>query len=160
MNVMRFTVIDARGAISFVAPCEALSALVAACADNPARYEALLERAGRFSPKLESYVLSGLAVFDEHNGEGHHEAIHAALRHMRPHEVPPFRVVDDETRRASLEAVKAGVVLFNLLDRRIVQVQNSYDEVRRRGRVRVYQGTRWAGEVHRYELPSSWDIVP
>lgn len=160
MNVMRFTIIDARGAISFVAPCDELGALVAACADNPSTCEALLEGAGRFSPKLESYVLSGLAVFDEHNADGVYNAIHSALHHLRPHEVPPFRVVDEETRRASLEPVKAGVVLFNLLDRRIVQVQNSYSEVQRRGRVRVYKGPRWGGEVHRYELPSSWNIVP
>jgi hypothetical protein len=160
MHVMRFTIVDARGAISFVAPCEALGALVAACAENPTTHEALLECAGRFSPQLESYVLNGLAVFDEHNAEDAYDAIRSALRHLQPHEVPPFRVVDEETRRASLEPVKAGVVLFNLLDRRIVQVQNSYSEIRRRGRVRVYRGPRWGGEMHRYELPSSWDIVP
>lgn len=160
MNVMRFTIIDARGAVSFVAPCDALLALVAACADNPSAHEELLRRAGRFSPQLEGYVLSGLAVFDEHNADGSYGAILSALQHLRPHEVPPFRVVEDVTRQASLDAVGAGVVLFNLLDRRIVQVQNSYNEVRRRGRVRVYDGTRRSGEIHRYELPPSWDIVP
>lgn len=160
MNVMRFTIVDARGTVSFVAPCEALAALVAACADNPASHQELLERAGRFSPPLEGYVLSGLAVFDEHNADGVYDAVRGAVRHMAPHEMPPFRVVDDVTRQASLEPVKAGLVLFNLLDRRIVQVQNSFGEVRRRGRLRVQGGHRGNGEIHRYELPPSWDIVP
>ena len=41
-DVMRFTVVDAAGRVSFVAPCAALDALVAACARGPRTLLALL----------------------------------------------------------------------------------------------------------------------
>lgn len=160
MNVMRYTVVDVQGAVSFVAPCEALLPLVAACAENPRNLNQLLSYAGRYYRPLKERVSSGLAVFDEHNGVGDYRAIHSALRYGRAYEIPAFRVVDDQTRQASLEPVKAGVVLFNLIDRRIVQVHNTYREVRRRGKVQVYRSEAPTDEVHLYELPPTWHIVP
>ncbi|MCL4459150.1 MAG: hypothetical protein M1136_10605 [Chloroflexi bacterium] len=156
MNVMRYTVIDWQGAVSFVADCQALTALVAACADGADTLGKLLDFSARYDPQLCEYVTSGLAVFDEHNGGSNYEAIHQALRYCRPHELPVFRVVDDETRKASLQSVKAGAIIFNLLDRRIVQIQNTFAEVKRTGKVRLYE----AGILHRYELPPSWSVVP
>lgn len=159
MDVMRFTVVDPTTTVSFVARCSALDALVAACAFGARTLDELLEQASRFEPNLREYVLSGLAVFDEHNTIENLGAIHRALDHARPHEVPVFRVLDDRTREASLRSVRAGVVLFNLPARRIVQLQNTYAEIRRRGRVRVAEpglGPR----VLRYELPPDWVLVP
>lgn len=160
MNVMRFTILDSRGTISFVADCYALGALVAACADNPLTVKSLLERASCFHRRLWDYVSSGLAIFDEHNVDGHLEPIHAALQYCAPHEVPVFRVVDDVTRQASLTPVKAGVVLFNLPVKRIVQIQNSFGDIERAGRIRVHDGTRVTNEIQRYKLPSDWSLVP
>ncbi|MBI3967042.1 MAG: hypothetical protein HY329_15515 [Chloroflexi bacterium] len=160
MNVMRFTVVAAGGTVSFVAPCESLLPLVAGCAQNPRTLTQLLDSVGRFDQRLREFVNSGLAVFDEHNTKGDYSSIHAALQLCEPHQIPVFRVVDEKTRRASLEPVKAGVVIFNLVDRRIVQIHNTYGEVRRRGRVPVFDERRRTGEVYRYELPASWDIVP
>ena len=158
MNVMRYTVVDDRGAVSFVAGCESLKALVAACAESPHSLAELLSLASRYDPKLEDYVTSGLAVFDEHNVDGHNEAIHQALRYFPPYEMPVFRVVDEETREVSLRSVKAGIVIFNLRARRIVQVINSYEEISRKGRLIVQDGSQ--KRVYRYELPASWVIVP
>jgi hypothetical protein len=155
---MRYTVVDERGAVSFVARCESLVHLVAACAANPHTLEELLHLAGRYDPELEEYVASGLAVFDEHNVDGHNESIRSALRYLQPHELPVFRVVDDETREASLQRVKAGILIFNLKARRIVQVLNAYQEVQRKGRVIVTEGRE--KRVYRYELPKAWAIVP
>jgi len=160
MNLMRFTIIDRRGTVSFVADCEALGALVAACSRDPRTLEELLDYAAEYYPSLRDYVLSGLAIFDEHNVDGHYEAIHSALRYCLPHEVPVFRVVDELTQQASLQAVKAGVILFNLLARRIVQIQNTYSEVGRAGRIRVVRGEHASSRVYPYRLPPNWTIVP
>jgi hypothetical protein len=153
-------VIDHRGAASFIIDADALPALVKGCAANPNSLESLLSAATPYYSNLEERVLNGLAVFDERNVRDHCEAIHDAFRFCEPHEQPPFRVVDDETREMSLRAVKAGVVLFNLDARRIIQVQNSYWEITRTGRGRVFDGQRLTDQLFTYRLPKEWALVP
>ncbi|MDA8189538.1 MAG: hypothetical protein M0T85_15475 [Dehalococcoidales bacterium] len=157
---MRYTVIDKWGAVSFVADCHALAALVAGCAEGAEDLDELLEFAERYDQRLREYVTCGLAVFDEHNADGNHTSIHEALAYCAPHEIPVFRVVDDETRQASLQSVKAGIIIFNLTDRRIVQIQNTYSEIRRKGKVRMHDGTRLTNKMYPYELPPDWSVVP
>ena len=157
---MRFTVIDPRTRVSFVAPCPMLDALVAACAQAPSTLEELLEAATPFAPELRDRVLSGLAVFDEHNAPHHLDRIHAAFRFCKPEEVPIFRILDEVTRDASLRPVRAGIVLFNLPEKRIVQLQNTYSEIKRKGRIRVMRSPSAPARVHRYELPPDWSLVP
>ncbi|MCL5026433.1 MAG: hypothetical protein M1531_08070 [Chloroflexi bacterium] len=154
---MRYTIIDRSGAVSFVADCAALNRIVAACAANPPDLPHFLSEVAYLEPQLAEYVESGLAVFDEHNLPEKHDSIHQAIAYCRPHELPVFRVVDDVTRQASLQPVKAGVVIFNLLAHRIVQIQNTYAEIRRQGRFLVRVPER---RVHRYELPADWALVP
>jgi len=134
--------------VSFVAACDVLPLLVSGCADGVRSLEELLDAVGRRNPRLRDYVTSGLAVFDEHNGPGHYEAIHSAIKFMPPHELPVFRVVDDATRQASLQGVKAGVIIFNVRSRRIVQIQNTYAEIR-----------SMLGKVRRLER-AGWRILP
>ena len=86
--------------------------------------------------------------------------IHAALDYCLPQEAPVFRVVDPRTEEISLSPVRAGVVVFNLLAKRIVQLQNTYSEIRRKGRVRVLRNNQPTDRVHRYELPEDWSLVP
>jgi len=160
MNLMRYTVVEPGGTVSFVADCHALSALVAACADGARTLDELLELAERYDRRLRDYVTSGLAVFDEHNADGNFTAIHEAFSFVQPHETPVFRVVDDITRQMSLEPVKAGIIVFNLIERRIVQIQNTYAEIRRRGKVRLHDGEKLTGRVYPYELPAEWSLVP
>lgn len=157
---MRFTVIDSRTRVSFVAPCPVLDALVAACAQAPASLEALLDAASPFAPEVKDRVLSGLAVFDEHNSPHNLDRIHAAFRYCRPDEVPVFRIHDELTRDVSLRPVRAGIVLFNLREKRIVQLQNTYSEIKRKGRIRVMRSPTAQGRVQRYELPPDWSLVP
>lgn len=68
MAVMRYTLIDKSGTISFIAPWNTLKALVAACSRKPAPEDliTLLEAASKYDRGLHEYVLNGLAVFDEH----------------------------------------------------------------------------------------------
>ncbi len=67
MLVMRYTIIDNNGTVSFIAPWNTLKALVAACSRKPAPADLseLLQAASKYSTGLEDYVLNGLAVFDE-----------------------------------------------------------------------------------------------
>jgi hypothetical protein len=160
MNLMRCTVIDASGTVSFIVDGEALPALVAACTRNPATLRELLDYADPLYADLRERVLNGLAVFDERNVPGNYEAIHKALDLCAPHEQPLFRVVDDRTREVSLQPVKAGAVLFNLSGKRIVQLQNSYCEITRNGRHRVFDGRTHTNRVFSYRLPREWAIVP
>lgn len=160
MNLMRCTVVDASGAVSFIVDGEALPALVAACTRNPSTLAELLEHAEPLYGDLRERVLNGLAMFDERNVPGQYDAIHAALDICAPHQQPVFRVVDDRTREASLQPVKAGAVLFNLKRKRIVQLQNSYREITRTGRHRVFDGRTHTNRVFSYRLPPEWAIVP
>jgi len=107
---------------------------------------------------LRQNVLNGLAVFDERNSDGKHDAVHAALQFCAPQDLPVFRVVDEPTRDASGQPVCAGAMIFNLRARRIIQIQN-YHDVERKGRVRVLENDR-RGPLLPYELPSEWSIVP
>jgi hypothetical protein len=160
VQLMRFTIIDRTGKVSFVGPCMALEALVAACSRQPQTLGELLDAAAPYNSALREVVLSGLAVFDEHNTPTNHRNILAALDYCRPADLPVFRVVEDRTQEAALTPVKAGVVVFNLVDRRIVQIQNTYSEIRRRGRVRIMEDGRPTNRVRRYELPPDWSLVP
>jgi len=160
MNLFRLTIIDSNGGISFVAHGEALPALLKACATNPGETVELIARAEAFYHGLRERIENGLAMFDERNAPGHYDAIHAALEHARPDETPLFRVVDDVTREASLRPVKAGAVVFNLMDRRIITLQNGYQEITRTGRGEVFDGERMTGALFTYRLPKSWALVP
>ena len=160
MNLVRCTVVDDQGAVSFVTDGDALPALVAACAQNPRQLAELLAITDGFYHDLRDRVLNGLAVFDELNAPGKYDAIHQACAYCAPHEQPVFRVVDDVTREMSKQAVKAGVVLFNLRAKRIVQIQNSYREIQRSGRARVFDGRALTNSVFSYRLPREWAIVP
>ncbi len=160
MNVLRCTIIDNDGGVSFITHGDALPALVAVCAWNPRSLDDLLQGAERYYRNLSDYVYSGLAVFDEHNTAGHYENIHKALTTPPRHKQPVFRIVDDLTREASLRPVKAGAVIFNLRAKRIVQIANSYREIRRTGRGHVFDGSSLTGATFSYRLPEEWALVP
>jgi hypothetical protein len=162
--VMRFTVIDEGGTVSFVAPCNALKALVAACSKFPADLEGLLTAAMPYDSDLKENVMNSLALFDEHNSDGQYDRIHSMIDYadeQKSHyNIPAFRVVDEITREESLRPVKAGLVLFNLKERRIIQVHNTYDNVRRQDRGRIHRGGEPTDRLYHYKLPMDWQIVP
>jgi hypothetical protein len=160
MNLLRCTVIDQSGAVSFIAHGDALPALVNSCGFYPQSLSDLLDLTDPFYAGLRDYVLNGLAVFDEHNLDGDWQAIHEALRRSPKYERPVFRIVDVVTREASLRPVGAGAVLFNLPERRVVQLVNTYRELKREGRSRVFDGDALTGEMFRYRLPRDWALVP
>lgn len=158
--MMRFTVVDSRGAVSFVGPCHALKALAAACSRGAEDHRGLLGLLGDYDGGLSQRVIKGLHIFDEHNTCRDTHAVQQWLEDVEPAEAPPFRVVDDVTRRASLQPVRYGLVVFNLNARRIVQVQNSYDNLKRADRGRVRVEGKPTKRLYRYRLPEEWSIVP
>ncbi len=160
MNVIRCTVVDRQGAVSFIVQADALSALTAACSASPSSLEELLAGAESYYHNLKEQVLNGLAIFEEHNAKGNYQVIHRALDFCAPHEQPVFRVVDEFTREASLRPVKAGAVVFNLRAKRIIQIVNTYQEIRRTGHARVFDGSGLTDSVYSYRLPKDWALVP
>ncbi len=160
MNIIRFTIIDERGASSFVGPCHAIKMLVAGCARHPGRADQLLQLARPYDETFARSVESGLAVFDEHNTRENYSAFQELIDTLPAAELPPFRVVDERTRQLSLKPAGTGLILFNLKARRIIQVQNSYAEVLREDRGRVRQNGRPTRMLYYYSLPDEWNIVP
>ena len=158
--VMRFTLVDAEGTLSFVGPAHALKMLAAACCRQPADVKTLLRHAGEYDGQFAGGVLAGLATFDEHNTRDDVSAIHRRFDSAAIDATPPFRVLDEATRRWSLLPARAGLVLFNLPARRIVQIHNSYGELPRVGLGRIRRDGRPTRTLYRYELPADWAILP
>lgn len=160
MNIIRLNIIDPDGTVSFVAPCHMIKVITAACSRNPNNLEELLEYTRPYDPDLKHSVTNELAVFDEHNVEGETSAIRSELASRRPEEAPAFRILDSSTREVSLIPVKAGLVIFNLMAKRIIQVQNSYADVQRQDRGRVRRDGKPMRMLYRYRLPDEWQLVP
>jgi hypothetical protein len=143
-----------------MAPCHTIKVLAAACSRNPTSTSELLDFASAYDESFVQDVRIGLAMFDEHNTSDDLDAFHRWRRETSNRTLPPFRVLDEATRNESLRPVAAGLVLFNLNDRRIVQIQNSYADVQRSDRGRVRRDGEPTRMLYRYRLPESWSIVP
>lgn len=157
---MRLTMIDALGSASFIAPAHGAKILTAACSRGPATIGDLLQIAQPWDAEMVEGVIDGLALFDRHNSLGNYAAVHDMLTQLKPHDMPPFRVVDEATRAASLAPVSTGLVIFNLPAQRIVQVQNSYSSLLRQDRGRIRTAGRPTRHLYRYRLPEEWHLVP
>ena len=157
---MRLTVVDAVGTVSFVAHASAVVALTAACSQNPTTLRDLLDASEHYDRGLRATVLSGLAVFDEHNLPDDLSDIHSQLETVPARQTPVFRVLDVVTREASLTPVRTGVVLFNLPARRIVQIQNTYEPLAQSGEVNYHNGRFLSVRLLPYQLSPDWMIVP
>jgi hypothetical protein len=160
-NVMRYTVIDPRGTVSFVAPVESLKPLIAACSHRPASVGDLLRAVRPYDDQLADEVTSGLAVFDEHVTADRIERLHELLSAAPEHTPTVFRVLDERSRQEAMRAVRGGLIIFNLTAQRIIQVHNNLIRVRRRDRGRIRaSGVPIDGRLYSYELPEDWSLVP
>ncbi len=158
---MRYTVVDPGGTASFVGPGHLMKMLTAACSRGPIELRALLALTEEFDPRLVRTIVEGLAHFDLGRSPG----LAAVAGGTAPSggatsAAEPFRVVNELTRRQSLAAASAGLVVFNLPAKRIVQIQNSYAELQRRDRGRLRRDGRPVRAYYSYELPPDWTIVP
>lgn len=159
-NHYRVNVIDERGTVSFLAPPHGLKVLAAAITQGAADGGELLALAHAFDARWATEVRVQLMRFDEHNVDEvstpFQEAI--ALEDSPAHSA--FRVMDTETRQRSLVPGRLGLVVFNLKERRIIQIQNNYANLERKDRGRIRVDGKPSGKLFQYELPTDWALVP
>jgi len=160
LDAIRLTIVDPQGTVSLVAHSSAAAALTGACASDPSTLDDLLDASRAFDRNLRDTVVNGLAVFDEHNLPDNLSDIHQQLAALDPRRTPVFRVLDAVTREASLRPVRSGVVLFNLPDKRIVQIDNTYEPLAPSGELHYHNGRFLSRKVVAYRLPATWSIVP
>ncbi len=134
--------------------------LTAACSRNPRTLGELLDYAAPYDADFVTSVRAGLAIFDEHNTPENASAFRSVAETVRPEQLPPFRVVDELTRTLSLQPVGVGLILYNLVARRIVQLVNRYGALLRQDRGRIRRGGEPTRMLYAYRLPDEWRIVP
>lgn len=160
MSKVRFTVADAEGTTSFVGPGHAIKMFVAACARGPKNLRDLLDLTRKYDEAFVESVQNGLAWFDEHNLRSDTRAIDRVISEQPAATLPPFRVYNEAARAAAGQPVGTGLIVFNLNSRRIIQVQNSYGEIRRTDRGRIRKGGRPIRLLYHYDLPNEWALLP
>lgn len=158
-ELLRFTVVDDRGTVSFVGDSFFLQPLLAGCAAGARTLDELLTAASTIDRRIRDHVLNGLAVFDEYNTEENHNSIQAQIGLLEGEEGPVVRILDDVTRAESTRPTRTGFVIFNLRERRIVQGQNLFGDIVR-GEAHVHNGERYFRRTVPYELPKTWNVVP
>ncbi len=159
-NLFRFNIIDASGAVSFVGPAHGLKVLAAACAKGPTSITDLLTGAARYDPDWIVTIRRDLNVFDEHNVDKVSDGFAALVEDPVDADHKAFRVIDQVTRERSNTSARLGLVVINLAEQRIIQVQNSYGDLPRKGRGRVREEGKPTRQLYHYTLPESWSIVP
>jgi hypothetical protein len=155
-----FDYIDERGTISLLTPPHGPKMLTAVAGLGLESARDMLEAVRSMDADWIRQVQSQLAMFDEFNvdslDDGWREMIDEADTIVHP----AFRVIEGVTRSRSLVPGSLGLIVFNLKQRRIIQVHNSWDELERsgEGRYRVEGDT----EEHKYSysLPETWSLVP
>lgn len=159
-TMMRFTVIGRDAIVSFSGPGHLLKMITAVLANGATDVRLMLDGLAKLDEAATQRIRGELAVFDEHCLEGDDAAVRAWFAGSPERLHAAFRVVDPMTRALSTKALRLGVVLFNLGERRIVQVQNSFGGLRRQDRGRIRRHGKPAGRFYVYRLPEEWSIVP
>lgn len=159
-NHFRVNVIDARGTVSFLAPPHGLKVLAAAVAQGATSGTELIANAHAFDAKWAADVRSQIMQFDEHNVDAVSDPFQQAIAAGDGADHPAFRVMDPETRQRSLVPARLGLVVFNLKERRIIQIHNSYANLERRDRGRIRVDGKPTNILFQYELPGEWALVP
>ncbi len=158
--MMRFTVIDETGTVSFAGPGHGLKVLVAGCSRGPESLSELLIDVRRYDALFVDRVRGELARFDEHVLKDDPTSISIWLEQDHEKSSSAFRVFNQRMRNLSLQPEKLGVVLFNLPEKRIIQIENAYGEVLRRDRGRFRDEGRPIDRFYHYTLPTSWQLLP
>lgn len=156
----RCNVIDHRGTVSFVAPPHGLKVLAAAISRGAEDVSQLIHYARNYDERWANALQRDLMIFDEHNVDQIQERFEDAIEVDQDVDHHAFRVMDQLTRRRSLVPGGLGLVVFNMKEQRIIQIHNSYDDLRRRDRGRVRVDGAPTGKIFHYELPVSWALVP
>jgi len=156
----RVNVIDERGTLSFLAPSHGLKVLAAAITRGATNGGELLAMAHPFDAEWASTIRMQVMRFDEHNVDEVTGPYVEAIAEKDGPSHPAFRVLDQETRKRSLVPGRLGLIVFNLKERRIIQIQNNYSNLERKDRGRIRVGGEPTDTLFQYELPGVWSLVP
>jgi hypothetical protein len=156
----RVNVLDYRGTLSFLAPPHGLKVLAASIARGASDSGELLAFAHAYDAEWAAQIRMQVMRFDEHNVEVVAERYQEVISEADAIDHPAFRVIDPETRKRSLIPGVLGLVVFNLKERRIIQVQNNYSDLRRKDRGRIRVDGEPTDLMFHYELPGEWALLP
>lgn len=159
-GLLRITLIDSQGTISFGAPGHMAKMMAAACAHNPTSIEQVLGSLSTLDPASAESLKHGLARFDEFVVRDDATSIDEWLAQNDPLDGTPFRLIDARLREATLTPLPLGVIMVNLPDKRIVQIENRYGALLRKDRGRMRRDGEPIGQMYRYELSPEWSLLP
>jgi len=159
-GLLRFTVIDNEGTISFGGPGHLAKMMAAACAHSPASIDQVLATLATLDPSTTDSVRHGLARFDEFVVRDDATSIEEWIAQNDPLSGTAFRLIDPRLREATLTPLPLGVIMVNLPDKRIVQIENRYGPILRKDRGRMRRDGEPISQVYTYELSSDWSLLP
>lgn len=159
-NSFRFNLVDSNGAVSLVGPAHGLKVLAAACSREPQAISDVLRYAQPYDAEWIDRVRLDLMIFDEHNVDRLSESYTSEIMNPDDSAHRAFRIFDKTTRTRSMMPAPLGLVVVNVRTQRIIQIHNSYSDLRRKGRGRIRAQGRPTRSLFHYELPEAWSIVP
>ena len=159
-SMIRITIIDSTYSISFGAGGYLAKMVVAACSRKPSDLDALLGYLAAYDAVAVEAIRHGLNHFDEFCLPGDAEACQRWLDGGGVADGKPFRMLDSKLREASLTQLDLGLVIVNLVERRVVQVANRYGTVLRKDRGRLRREGKPISQLYSYSLPDDWSLVP
>ncbi|CAN5670092.1 hypothetical protein BH23CHL5_BH23CHL5_03920 [soil metagenome] len=146
--------------MSFAGPGHCLKIITAACSRDPSSHQELLNNVREYDERFADRVLDDLAIFDEFVAPDRLKSIERWIQSQAATDQPTFRIYNQHLRNMSLNAETLGIVLFNLVERRIVQIQNAYGELLRADRGRIRVDGRPVKRYYHYALPDEWALLP
>jgi hypothetical protein len=158
--MIRITLIELVTSISFGAPGYLAKMVVAACARQPSDLDALMNYLAAYDAQSVEAIRRGLNLFDEFCLPGDPEACQRWLDDGGLASGKPFRLIDPRLREASLSPMDLGLMIVNLIEKRIVQVENRYGAVVRKDRGRLRREGKPIAQLYAYDLPDDWSLVP
>lgn len=158
LDFFRVNIIDDRSTLSLLAPPHGPKMLTAVVGLDFSSSRDLLEAAAGMDESWIRSIQAQLAMFDEFNVDELDSAWSEIIARPDSAVHPAFRVIDQATRERSLLRGSLGLIVFNLKERRIIQVQNEWSDLQRHdtGRYQVDGEER----TFSYSLPDTWTLVP
>jgi hypothetical protein len=159
-SMIRITIVDRDLSISFGAGGYMAKMVVAASSRNPSDLDALLGYLAAYDAVSVEAIRHGLNHFDEFCLRDDPDACQRWLDEGGAADGRPFRLIDQGLREASLTQLQLGLVIVNLVERRIVQVANRYGTVLRKDHGRLRREGKPISQLYGYSLPDDWSLVP
>lgn len=156
----RVNLIDERGTISLLTPPHGPKMLTAVAGLGLETSREMLESVASMDADWIRQVQSQLAMFEEFNVDVLDDGWREMVEEKDSIVHPAFRVLEGITRSRSLVPGSLGLIVFNLKQRRIIQVHNSWDELGRTGEGRYRVDGDAEDRMYSYSLPETWSLVP